>query len=57
MTIGAFLIVRMNNYNYSSDEAEADTKALVNDWLAVYGDLYNAYNNMVCQIEAKKTGV
>jgi hypothetical protein len=47
----------MNNYNYSNNEAEADIKALMNDWSAIYGDLYKAYNSMVCQIESKKTSV
>jgi hypothetical protein len=46
----------MNNYNYSKSGAEADMKALINDWAAVYGDLYNAYDGMVCQIESRKTG-
>jgi hypothetical protein len=47
----------MNNYNYSQNGTEADVKALLNDWGVVYGDLYKAYNGMVCQVEAKKTGV
>jgi hypothetical protein len=46
----------MNNYNFSENGYETDRKALENDWNAIYGDLYNAYNDMVCQIEAKKTG-
>jgi predicted nucleotide-binding protein (sugar kinase/HSP70/actin superfamily) len=47
----------MNDYNYSQNGTEADVKALLNDWAVVYGDLYKAYNGMVCQVEAKKTGV
>jgi hypothetical protein len=47
----------MNNYNYSKNGAEADMKALINDWAAVYGDLYKAYDGMVCQIESRKTDV
>jgi hypothetical protein len=47
----------MNTYNFSENEAEADSKAMLNDWIAVYGDLYKAYNGMVCQVEAKKTAV
>jgi hypothetical protein len=47
----------MNNYNYSPNGVEADIKAMMNDWYAVYEDLYRAYNGMVCQVEAKKTGV
>jgi hypothetical protein len=47
----------MNNYNYSQNGTEADIKALFNDWAVVYGDLYKAYDEMVCQIEAKKTNV
>jgi len=45
----------MNSYNYSEDGYEADKIALVHDFSAVYMDLYKAYLNTVCQIEAKET--
>ena len=47
----------MNSYNYSENGDEADTMAIAHDLLAVYMDLYKAYLNTICQIEAKKTAV
>jgi hypothetical protein len=47
----------MNTYNSSKSGAEADMKALINDWAAVYEDLYRAYDGMICQVETKKTSV
>ena len=47
----------MNSYNYSENGDEADKIAIANDLLAVYMDLYKAYLNTICQIEAKKTAV
>jgi hypothetical protein len=44
----------MNTYNSSKSGAEADMKAILNDWAAVYGDLYRAYGGMICQVETKK---
>jgi hypothetical protein len=37
----------MNDYNYSRNGADADMKALMNDWAAVYKDLNKAYDGMV----------
>jgi hypothetical protein len=47
----------MNQYNYAKTGDEADRIALMADWLAVYGDLWRAYEDLQCQIEAKKNGV
>jgi hypothetical protein len=44
----------LNRYNYSKTGAEADRLALMSDWKAVYNDLWQAYNDTICQIEAKK---
>ena len=44
----------MNSYNNSRSGQEADKKAFYNDWLSVYKDLNKAYNQTLCQIEAKK---
>ncbi|MDR2729443.1 MAG: hypothetical protein LBB81_00910 [Treponema sp.] len=45
----------LNTYNFSRSGAEADRKALNSDWQAVYNDLYEAYQDTVCQIESRKT--
>ena len=47
----------MNQYNYSQSGEEADRMAVAADWLAVFTDLQNAYNETVCQLETKKTAV
>lgn len=47
----------MNNYNSSQSGEEADKRALYSDWLAVYHDLYTAFNVTKCQLETKKTAV
>jgi hypothetical protein len=47
----------LQQYNYAKTGAEADQMALSADWAAVYGDFWNAYDDLLCQIEAKKTVV
>jgi hypothetical protein len=47
----------MNRYNYAKTGEEADRIALMADWAAVYGDFWQAYEDLQCQIEAKKNGV
>ena len=47
----------LNSYNYSKNGEEADKLALANDFLVIYMDLYKAYINTICQIEAKETAV
>ena len=44
----------MNIYNYSKNEVEADKTAIASDWLAIYTDLYKAWDTTLCQIEQKK---
>jgi len=47
----------MNSYNYSTNGEDADKIAIASDLLAVYTDLYKAYINTLCQLEARKTAV
>ena len=47
----------LNVYNTSLNGDEADKKAIVLDYFAIYKDLYKAYSDTVCQIESKKTDV
>jgi hypothetical protein len=44
----------LNTYNFSRTGAEADLKALRNDWQVVYNDLFKAYEDTICQIESRK---
>jgi hypothetical protein len=44
----------LNTYNFSRTGAEADKKAFFSDWQAIYNDLYNAYEDTICQIESRK---
>jgi hypothetical protein len=44
----------MNQYNYAKTSAESDQMAIMADWDAVYGDLLNAYEDLLCQIKVKK---
>jgi hypothetical protein len=47
----------MNNYNYSANGEMADKVAMLSDMLAIYTDLYKAYIDTICQLEARRTGV
>jgi hypothetical protein len=46
----------LNVYNQSENGTQADQTAIMMDWIAVYKDLYEAYKDLVCQIETKKNG-
>jgi hypothetical protein len=43
----------LNRYNFSKSDLEADKKAIMSDWLAIYGDMQKAYVHTKCQIEEK----
>ena len=43
----------LNRYNSSKSDVDADRKAILSDWLAVYGDMQKAYIQTKCQIAAK----
>jgi hypothetical protein len=47
----------LNVYNTSLSGIEADTKALSNDWQAVYGDFYRAYQDTLCRADPGKSAV
>jgi hypothetical protein len=47
----------LNVYNTSSSGPDADKQALSNDWQAIYGDLHNAYQDTICQLETRKNAV